>query len=155
MSLNTISLSTEQVGEWYGQHLIASPREAKEPCNWPLLGDYKKRVLILIDEPEQAFLKDEDLSFLTGILSACKLNMGDVGIINLSGDSNTSSADLKKALHPSSWWLFGLDRSRIGLKESDQSAPEPVFIAPPLKELSQNPQDKKLLWNQLRSHFGV
>jgi len=158
MSLNTISLTTNQVDEWYGQHLIASPKQAVVPADWTVLGDFKKSILILIDEPEQAFLRDEDLSFLTGILAACKLNMGDVGIVNLTSDSITRATDLEKRFHPSSWWLFGLDmvqKGFNGLEPGGRYKNAPVFAAPALRVLAQNPEAKKILWNQLKSHFGV
>jgi len=48
------------------------------------LGDNKKKITIVVNDVEAVFLKDEWLQFLTNILGACKLNMGDVAIVNFA-----------------------------------------------------------------------
>src|SRR5687767_8667143 len=49
-----------------------------------LLGGNDKNILLLVNNIEVAFLTDNQLEFLSSILSACKLNLADVAIINLN-----------------------------------------------------------------------
>ena len=55
----------------------------ERPEKW-YLGNNGKNISILVHEPEAAFLSEESLDFLTKILGACKLNMGDVAVINIA-----------------------------------------------------------------------
>src|SRR4051794_10675425 len=59
---------------------------------WKYLGDFKKNILLIVNYPSATHLPDEQLNFLTTILGACKLNLGDVAIINIA---NTSSGTYK------------------------------------------------------------
>jgi DNA polymerase III psi subunit len=163
MSLNDIHLDPRQLGDWYGQQLVSppTPGATTETRPWSLLGGFGKKVLILIDDPAQAFLAEEDLSFLTGILSACQLNLAEVGILNLNQVTGSIAESLQQTYHPSAWWLFGPDPVQLGLTESIQHlGPSryqgaPVFVTRSLRDLSQQPEDKKVLWKQLKAHYGV
>lgn len=46
------------------------------------LGDNAKGIAILVQDNNNVYLPDEHLQLLSSILAACKLNLGDVAIIN-------------------------------------------------------------------------
>src|SRR5690349_5354955 len=48
------------------------------------LGSNKKHVTIIVDVQETAFLPEDDLAFLTNILKACQLSLGDIAVVNLA-----------------------------------------------------------------------
>src|ERR1700761_3571638 len=59
----------------------AAPTEAPS-TGYKFLGGNKKNISILVNSPGSAFLPDNQLTFLPKILEACRMNIGDVAIIN-------------------------------------------------------------------------
>lgn len=57
------------------------PAPAAPPKQW-YLGNNGKHIVIIVNDAEAVYLNDESLQFLSSILSACKLNLGDVAIVN-------------------------------------------------------------------------
>ena len=154
MSLNQIKLNAAQVSDWYGNKLVATTSTNTafiQIDNSNLLGGYDKRILILVNESGHAYLSDEDLNFLTGILTACKLSMADVGILNMSDFENLSAQSIMEQLTPLACWVFGLEYLCKGFKSSNTL----LFSAPPLRDLSLQPEAKRQLWNQLKKHYAA
>ena len=69
------------------------------------LGDNQKKISILLKDSSAVHVADESLQFLTAILAACKLNMGDVAIVN-TANQNINYAQIKTELQPSTIILF-------------------------------------------------
>jgi hypothetical protein len=46
------------------------------------LGNNNKQITIIVKELDAAFINDQHLQFLSNILTACKLNLGDIALIN-------------------------------------------------------------------------
>lgn len=161
MSLNEIKLELVQLTDWYGSQLVVTaatkPAQTTETQVWvkpPLLGDFKKRTLIIVSEPGHTYLSDQDLNFLTGILGACKLSLGDVGILNIYGLNNQPESWIQEAYDPATCWRFGINSSKIGFTDAGKGA-QKVFSAPALSVLSTNPEAKRLLWAALKDYYGV
>lgn len=163
MSLNKILLNPGQLADWYGQQLVqsADSQGTAVQTAGPILGDFTKGVLILINEPTQAFLSDDDLAFLTGILSACQLNLAEVGILNLNNVPGIQARDLQQTYHPKAWWFFGPEPIQLGMTDINTGTTKnrfegaPVFASLPLRQLAQEPGAKKVLWTQLKAHYGM
>jgi DNA polymerase III psi subunit len=155
MSLNNIPLDFPLIQELYGQQLVdvtAPPIPIKRPEKKSLLGNYGKRVLILVKEPSHAYLSDEDLQLLTGIIAACKLSMDDIGVLNLNSFPSIPIATLRDIFNPTAWWLFGVEPEDHTEKPM-QIEQSPVFTAPSLLALSKQPDAKRRLWEQLRKIY--
>jgi len=60
---------------------IAQPVEIN-PNKKIYLGNNAKQIAIVVKDAEAVFLQEESLQFLGNILGACKLNLGDIAIIN-------------------------------------------------------------------------
>jgi hypothetical protein len=54
------------------------------PAQWKFLGDHQKNVLLLVRYPDAVHIPDQQLSFITSVLGACKLGLADVAILNLA-----------------------------------------------------------------------
>src|SRR5882724_10092740 len=106
MNLNHIQLPASVVANLYRNSLIQTEESTlitdnyalkKTPAGkadqWKYLGDNKKNILVVVDYRDAGFLPDEELSFLTSMLSACKLSLADVAIVNRS---NYESANYKE-----------------------------------------------------------
>src|SRR5687767_6307451 len=81
MSLNNITLPPYLTAALYRNSLVD---QAQVPASETIsfLGKNKKQVLVIVHKPEVAFVEDAELLFLTSVLSACKLSLGDIAIVN-------------------------------------------------------------------------
>lgn len=151
------------------QPLFSTPSAPISPTGstagtYKFLGNNKRRIALLVQSPGAAFLPDDQLTFLTKILEACQLNIGDVAILN-QATAPIDIAVLKQQLQPATLILFGLDPLQIQLpisfpvfkvQEYDKTS---YLCAPPLTELTKNTNDSKLLksklWICLKTLFSV
>jgi len=142
----------------------APPPAPADPGAYKFLGNNRKKVTILVQSPGIPFLPDNQLTFLTKILEACRMNIGDVAIVNTATAPVTIAA-LKQQLAPAAILLFGLEPTAIKLPINF-----PVFkvqpyddcnylSAPPLTQLVQQTEESKLLksklWVCLKTLFDV
>ncbi len=84
--------------------------------NW-YLGDNKKNIVILVKDTRKEFLNDASLKLLTGILSACQLQIADVSIINIS-KTPMSYKQIGEKLNPRYLLFFGINPEEIQLQFS-------------------------------------
>lgn len=147
---------------------------AKSPANptppppaspgYKFLGNNRRNITILVQSPGKAFLPDDQLTFLTKILEACQMNIGDVAIVN-HASIPVIVTDLRRQLQPSIILLFGLDPVAIKLPIQfpvfkQQAYDQCTYVsAPSLEELVQPTQEGKLLksklWVTLKTLFNV
>lgn len=144
--------------------LPKQPLPLKEkPENW-YLGKNAKNITILVHETDAVFLNDANLDFLTKILGACKLNMGDVAVIN-TARYLALFPEIKKELAPSTYILFGVKTTDIQLpfiipdyqiQPYDQSK---FLAAPAFDRFTGNHAEAKLektkLWVSLKTLFNI
>lgn len=78
------------------------------------LGNNKKNISIIVKDEQAIHLQDELLDILSAILSACRLNLADVAIINMRSQQ-VNDTRLNNELQPASVLLFGTETSEIGL----------------------------------------
>jgi hypothetical protein len=142
----------------------AKTPEPSDPGPYKFLGNNRKHIAIIVHSPGTPFLPDNQLSFLTKILEACRMNIGDIAIVN-AATTPVLIADLKQQLNPTAILLFGLEPVAIKLPINF-----PVFrlqpydsctylSAPALSQLVQNSEESKLLksklWICLKTLFNV
>src|SRR5688500_6616375 len=73
----------EPVAEKVPEKIIeVPPVKAAEPAAYKILGNNKKQITVVVNCPNDVFVPEADLQFLTKMLGACKLNMADVAIVN-------------------------------------------------------------------------
>src|SRR4051812_16789051 len=130
------------------QETIASSEEIK------ILGENKKHVTIVVNQPSAVFVAEDELTFLTNILKACQLNLADIAIINLATQSLTWEA-IKNQLEPVNMLLFEVEPSIIKLpfmipqfqlQKFDNCT---IMVAPSLSLLNNPAADGKLLKTKL------
>jgi hypothetical protein len=142
----------------------SQPPDPETAAPYKILGNHRRKVTILVNAPGSPFLPDNQLNFLTKILEACRLNMGDVAIINHASAPVNITA-LRAQLQPSVILLFGLEPTTIRLpinfpvfklQPYDQCT---YLSAPALDLLVQSSEDsrplKSKLWVCLKSLFEV
>ena len=161
MSLNNIQLRPQMLADLYTNSLLQSnTTSVPETASVKYLGKNQKKILIIVQHPSIPFLPDEELSFLTNILSACKLSLADIGIINSTG---IAVEGLQKAIESDAKTvlLFGIDPLSIGLPinfpffQLQQFNKRMYLYSPALSELERDKALKMKLWNSLKTLFGV
>jgi hypothetical protein len=134
------------------------------PPAYKYLGRNQKRITIIVQSPGIAFLPDDQLNVLTKMLEACRMNIGDVAIVNHINTPIVITT-LKEQLNPSIVLLFGIQPVEIRLPINFptfkiQAYDECTYLyAPPLSELVPPTAESKLLksklWICLKDLFGV
>ena len=120
-----------------------------------------KNILLLADNSSADTLPDAQLTFLSGVLSACKLSMNDVDIVNLNKLEPSTYKDIPDILKAEIIILSGIELSMLELpfkipKFKIQSYKGKKYILIPSLDLIQNDTAlKRELWELLRILFSV
>ena len=177
MKLNTLKLPHSVISDLYAKSLVtidndilkqeenitAIEVDARPVAAAPIhfLGENKKNILILVNYENISFLPDDELTFLTNMLTACKLNLADVAIINLNKIQDTSYKEILRKISGSIILLFGIDFSALSLPVSFPHFQVQAFnnytflYTPSLGEMSADKILKSKLWVCLRRIFNV
>ena len=174
MDLNHIKLPASVVEELYHSSLIESDEtpvtqtkaaiiesEPSENSGWKWLGENRKNVLIIVSYSDAVHLPDNELTFLTGILGACKLSMADVAVLNLNNHPEASYKELVAFFKSKIVLLFAVEPASFGLPMSfphfqiQPFAGNSFLFSPSLKELENDKVLKSKLWVCLKRLFNI
>lgn len=140
----------------------ATQPQPTETATYKTLGNNKQHITIIVNYSNEVFLPEADLQFLTKMLSACKLNMADVAIVNYA-TSEPAIDHLKQQLQPKFILLFGVEPGAIQLPISFPAFKEQAYAGstflttPSLQLLNQETEEakklKRQLWECLKKMF--
>ncbi len=166
MSLDNIQLPAFLIQELYKNSLVEfeSPEpvqkiEVKSCIN--ILGNNRSKVIIVVENKEAAFLPDNQLNFLLGILSACKLTMEDVAIINIYINKAITYKAITLELKAEKIILFGVTPAQLNLPvefpsyQIQQYNNQTYVIAAMLADIESDKTEKTKLWNCLKQIFAI
>ena len=176
MDLNHIELPASVVAGLYGNYLIdktGNPVATGDPLGqvtnkksdenasrFKFLGNNKKQVLVIVENPGNTFLPDEELNFLTGILHACKLSIDDVALVNIANQPSAYK-ELLAFFKSRIVLLFAVEPSHFGLPmnfphyQIQAYANNSFLYSPSLKELENDRVEKSKLWVCLKRLFNL
>lgn len=173
MSFEKLILPPASIVSLYSKSLVESTdmimtsepefiQQVKE--GYTYLGNNNKSIALLVNFSEAPIIPDTHLQFLSRMLEACKLNLGDVAILN-QAKQTLDIKQLKEQLHPVNLVLFGIKSADIGLPLNFPLFKPQVYdgitylYVPGLELLNQDTEDSKLLksklWVCLRQLFGI
>jgi hypothetical protein len=165
MSLNNIQLSPISVAQLFKDSLIeldnSKPFEQIHSSSLNILGKNKKNILILVNNEEDVYLPDEELNFLLGILSACRLTMEDVGILNFKKNKEITYKSIASKLPAEIVFLFGVTPESIQLPlgfpyyQVQQYNNQTYLSAPLLSAIKEDKNEKAKLWSSLKIIFNL
>jgi len=170
MDLNHIHLPASVVADLYHSSLIETddiPAKVQPVIpdittpEWKWLGDNRKNILIIVQYPDAVHLPDRELGFLTGILGACKLNTGDVAIVNLNNHPGVTYKEFISFFKSKTIFLFAVEPATFGLPMSfphfqlQSFANNSFLFSPSLQDLGEDKVLKSKLWVCLRRIFGL
>ena len=166
MSLDNIQLPAFLIQELYKNSLVEfeSPEpvqkiEVKSSIN--ILGNNRSKVIIVVENNEAAFLPDNQLNFLLGILSACKLTMEDVAIINIHINKAITYKSITLELKAEKIILFGVTPAQLNLPvefpsyQIQQYNNQTYVTAAILANIESDKTEKTKLWNCLKQIFAI
>ncbi|MBI5371753.1 MAG: hypothetical protein HZA79_06980 [Sphingobacteriales bacterium] len=178
MDINHIELNPASVAGLYKNHLVetggttppvpkpvslpSSPEKTgPAPAEWKALGNNGKQVLVLVDRKDVVYLPDQELNFLTGILSACKMNLADVAILNLHQYPGSGYKELVPFFNSKKVLLFGVEPAAIDLPLDFPSFQAQAFNgttylwSPDLGTMETDKLLKTKLWVSLKQLFNI
>lgn len=177
MSLNDLHLSSSLITALYPSSLICTDIEDSVPVSkktgteqiagidntgsWKSLGNNQKNILIVVNYSGIVHLPDEELNFLTGMLTACKLSLADVAIINTNNYEKVDYKDILTQFKSKIVFLFGVAPGDFGLPVNFpffqvQSVSNCTFLfTPALEQRQHDVLLKSRLWISLRTIFSI
>lgn len=166
MGLDNIQLPPSVLQSLYNKSLYdlnTNKPEANsaQSTNIVFLGNNAKKIIILANSTATIYLPDEDLNFLLGILSACKLSMADVALINMAKNGAVQYKDISDQLNAEKIILFGIEPEIIGLPlqfphyQIQQFNNQVYLSSVSLTKLMADKEEKLKLWNCLKKIFSL
>ena len=183
MDLNHVDLSPSLIAQLYGSVLIeetkssavvnppgasrdeiitpSSIASAREEESLKYLGENRKQILIIVDHNNAVHIPDEELSFLVAMLTACKLTIADVAILNRNNAPSLGQKQLVERFRSRVVFLFGVEPVDFGLPMSfpefqlQAFAGATYLYAPALAAFKDNAEVKRKLWEALKRLFVI
>lgn len=160
MSLKEVSLDPFLIAGIYRQPLIekgsapaGTPLE--EDINIPALGNNKQRWLLLIHNPEAAYLKEDVFSMLLKLLNACKFTLDDIALVNMVHLKEVDIQTLFQKFSPVKVILFGKALNELTKGHDKNKAWEENGIyflyADALTDMHKDPPLKVPFWDALKN----
>jgi hypothetical protein len=163
MSLDHINLSDKITSALYKDFLVDAKKN-ENIFRYKFLGNNQKQITIVVQSHDAFFVEEKHLSFITKMLEACKMNIGDIALVN-HANTPIIIQQLKKQLHPQMLILFGIESADIKLPFSFPQFKTQAYdgctylCVPSLNELDSEVPESKLLksklWVCLRKLFEV
>ena len=166
MSLDNIQLQAQMLQDMYSNSLVdlksGSP-ESVDNANDTIsfLGNNLKHVTIIVKSDTAIYLPEDELNFLLGILTACKLSMADVALVNSSKNQTLDYTGITSQLNAEKLLLFGITPSALQLPlqfpyyQVQKFNSQVYLAAPTLNELENDKDQKTKLWNCLKQVFAI
>ena len=138
---------------------ISSEINAEDEIKY--LGKNNRHILIIVNEKQQKFLGDDELSFLMNILSACNVTMADAALVNSYDNENVVYDKLIKTFTPSTILFIGTEPQSLGfpvqipMYQVQAYNKQQYLSTPSLQKLSADKEEKKQLWVALKKIFLI
>ena len=125
------------------------------------LGNNQKKIIILVNSEAAIYLPDDELNFLLGILTACKLSMADIALVNLAKNPDINYSFLTDQFKADKVFLFGLTTGAIALPlefphyQVQQFNNQVYLSSVSLNEMQVKKEEKMKLWVCLKKIFSI
>ena len=159
MSVNNVRLTPQLLAGLYGNVLMETVAAEEVQAPATTLGGNAKNILIVVKGDGDVIIPPAELQFLSSILTACKLNLEDVLILNWT---QADVVDYKEILHRFESrfvLLFDVSPLQFGLPMDFPPFQIQAFdtrqylFAPALLKIQEHKGIKTELWNALKKLF--
>jgi hypothetical protein len=128
------------------------------------LGNNGKQITIIVKELNAAYINDQHLQFLSNILTACKLNLGDIALVNLA-NTPFLYTEIEQKNQPKFLILFDVSPTELLISSTLQAYEVVVYnncqllLAPALSVMDGDSiaakTEKGKLWMSLKKMFQL
>ncbi len=128
------------------------------------LGNNGKQITVMVKEDAVPYINDKHLQFLSNVLSACKLNLGDIALVNYN-NYPLGFDELRAKSNPKIVLAFDLSPKELKLPftipvyQVQDYAQCRFLFAPSLTKMeadnAEAKAEKTKLWNSLKTLFGL
>lgn len=140
------------------ESLPAEPEHTEPVTSKPsfnYMGENNKSVLVIVNDPESEFLNQTDLIFLLKILSAKKLELNDIAIMNLAKHTNYEFENLKNFFACNRILTYGIHPNILGMQGLTSNALQEFngvkFLGTwSLRQMVNDDNKKRTYWNVLK-----
>lgn len=166
MSLDNIQLPAVVLQDLFKKTLvdlntkqIVMDSDSSDSITW--LGQNLQKVVIVVNSPESLYLPDSELDFLMGILTACRLTMADVALINLQRHPGLDYKALTAATDAEKIMMFGITPDDLQMPLSfphyqvQRYNNQQYLASPSLLNLQADRMEKSKLWACLKQVFSL
>ncbi len=166
MNLNNIQLPASIYQSIFSNKLVdlrdrSAHINSKSKLKIDYLGGNEKNIVFVTNNDQHKFLDDNQLKFLSNLISACNITMADIAVVNMNNNEEVNYAKLFGCLSCRKVLCFGVSSGEIDLPFTIpfyqvQTFEEVQYIfCPALDQLQDNPEEKKLLWESLQKIFKI
>ncbi|MGH2647442.1 MAG: hypothetical protein ACRDE8_07735 [Ginsengibacter sp.] len=163
MSIDNLQLPGFLYESMFKKNLIDLKSLNDSPKNFKIdfLGGNEKNIVFLVNNSQSKFLADKELTFLSGLLTACRLTMADIALINFFQNRTFNYHELTNRLNPKKILIFDVPAANLDLPFTIpffqvQNFHEQVYmLSPSLTELQINKDLRKKLWESLQKIFKI
>ena len=167
MDLNQLKLSPHTITALYKNLLVnvndPGPTAEKpvEKTSWKFLGENRRNILIIVNYPESMHIPDEQLRFLINLLTACKLNLGDVAVLNIHRYPAADLVSILAFFKSKIIFLFGVEPTALNSPinfphfQVQEFSGATYLFSPGLTEIEQDKILKSKLWVCMRRIFNL
>ena len=140
---------------------IGSATEDEIKSKIEFLGGNEKNIAFIVKNEQHKFLNDNELKFLSGLIDACSITMGDIAIINFARHKDLKYNDLISRLASHKVLCFDVSAADIDLPFAIPYFQIQVFqeiqyiFCPALEQLQEDVDSKKQLWATLQKIFKI
>ncbi len=126
------------------------------------LGGNKKKIIFLVNDVQNKYLDDIQMTFLSDLLSACQLTMADIALVNFSQNNDKTYHLLDEQLGAKKKILmFGVTPQQLDLPfgipffQIQNFNEQSYLVCPSLQQIQQDQMLKKQLWDSLQKIFTI
>ena len=143
------------------QTKISRDARHKKETGIDFLGGNEKNIAFVLKNEQHKFLNDNELKFLSGLMDACNITMGDIAIVNFARYKDVKYNDLISRLDSHKVLCFGVSAADIDLPFLIPYFQVQIFqdiqyiFCPGLEKLQEEVDSKKQLWASLQKIFKI
>lgn len=139
--------------------LVAGKKKSAKKAIINSLGENEKKIMFLVNNENNKFLADDEMKLLSDLLTACKISMADIALVNYHQHPEVDYLFLSEHFQSKKILAFGVSTTELDLPFTIpffqiQKFQEQVYMtSPPLGDFMANVELKKQLWNSLKKIF--
>ena len=166
MTIDNIHLTDFVCQNLFSNHLIGQ-NEVQETLVKPEqkvishLGLNQKNILFLVNNPANKYLEDAEMEMLTNLLTACKLSVADIALVNYAHCAPVTYDELIAEFNSEKLLIFGISTSDLKLPfnvpdfQIQKFQHQTYLFNPSMNSILNEVHLKKNLWNSLKKLFSI